>query len=180
MSQASQNMVLGWIGRMGSGKTLNMTKWALLFSDALSMPLYANYHINGGQVFHDFKDLENKQDIIVAYDEIHVDHDSRDWNNKTRWAFTHWFTQLRKKGIIFLYTTQNTDALELRVRRHTDYMFWCYKSHSKGHLIEIVYDTQMSLENALYCKTITNIKPELLYHLYDTHEIISEHVYQEK
>lgn len=172
-----QSMVIGFIGKMGSGKTLNMTKWALMLKKATGLEVFANYHITGCHYWNKIKTIQNETNIIVVVDEIHVLFDSRDWDTKERYKFTQWFTQIRHRGIIFIYATQRTDTLEKRIRNHTDYMIWCQKINKNGiTFIEKIYDTQMSLDSAIYCKTIKTPenKVKWLYDTYDTTEIIEQ------
>ena len=173
-------MVIGFVGRMGSGKTLNMSKYAYLFGQVLDMPIYANYTLENANLFTDFRELENKKDIIVAYDEIHIDFDSREWDKKIRYQFTQWFTQLRKRGIIFMYTTQKINTLEKRIRENTDYIFWCYKDLLNGCLIENLYDTQLGIEQAIFMSKRVIKKPQVFYWLYNTYETISKDYYKKK
>jgi len=182
-NQQPQSMVLGFIGKMGSGKTLNMTKWALMLKNTTGLDVYSNYHIAGCKYWNKIKDIQNKVNIIVVVDEIHVLFDSRDWDTKERYKFTQWFTQIRHRGIIFIYATQRTDTLEKRIRNHTDYMIWCSKNtvfdakKQKSYIFsEKIYDTQMSLDQALYCKTLKTPEKNAkwLYNLYDTTEIIDQ------
>lgn len=170
-----QCMVIGFIGRMGSGKTLNMSKYATYFSQRLHMPVYANYHLVNATVFTDFRELEKMQNIVIAYDEIHIDFDSRDWDKKIRYQFTQWFTQLRKRGIIFLYTAQRHNTLEKRIRENTDYLIMCQRK--KHALCEYILDAQLNSQEPTLVNRIINNKPELFYSLYDTREIIVKEFY---
>ncbi|MDO3651333.1 zonular occludens toxin domain-containing protein [Nocardia mangyaensis] len=175
-----QTMVIGFIGRMGSGKTLNMSKWVTLLGTALDMPIWANYHLRGANYFTKFQELADKKNIIVAYDEIHVDFDSRDWDKKTRYQFTQWFTQMRKLGIIFVYATQRHNTLEKRIRENTDYLFWCTKINKAGTVMfrEFILDAQLNSVETTHINTIITYKPHLLYPLYDTREIIKKDYYK--
>lgn len=175
-----ETLILGWLGRMGSGKTLSMSVWAQIFYNLTGKQIWSNYHLANARFFKDFKDLENEENIIVCYDEIHIDFDSRDWDNKKRQQFTHWFTQIRKRRIIFLYTTQNVDALEKRVRRQTSYLFICRKHYQYNYLHQDIYDTQLGLENATFLRRMTYKQPQLFYGLYNTHEVIKQGFYKEE
>jgi len=178
-----QSIVIGFIGKMGSGKTLNMTKWALMLKENTGLEVWANYHIKGCHYWNKIKKIQDQVNIIVVVDEIHVLFDSRDWDTKERYAFTQWFTQIRHRGIVFIYATQRTDTLEKRIRNHTDYMIWCSKQSTlnakkeKQYIFtEKIYDTQMSLDQAIYCKTLKTPEKNAkwLYNVYDTTEIIEQ------
>lgn len=181
-----ESLVLGFIGRMGAGKTLNMVIWANIISELTGWPIYSNISIVGAKKYANIRELENKQNIIVAHDEIHIDFDSRDWkDNKKRQEFTHWFTQTRKMQIIFLYTTQNIDALEKRVRRQNSFMMWCTKTIVPGPTdnefafsINVdLLDTQLGLEHAVWKRTVKMEHPEIFYDLYNTREVVTQGFY---
>lgn len=171
----ANEVIIGFWGFMGSGKTLNMTKWGILFSEITGRPLYANYHINhpNFKFFSDFQELEQVRHAIILYDEIHVDLDSRGWDKKRQQAFTHWFTQTRKMYCSFFYATQSIDQLEKRVRNNTQYLFWCTKN-KRGELKEILLNVQLGMQQTIKINERTMSKPYLLYPFYDTTEIIKE------
>lgn len=167
----ADELVIGFWGRMGSGKTLNMTKWAIFFAETMNRPIYANYHINHpkAHLFTSFKELEKVRHAIIAYDEIHVDLDSRGWDRKNQQAFTHWFTQTRKMFCSFLYTTQTIDQLEKRIRNNTQYLFLCSKQFLYSNLkstgsvlVEKLYNTEFGMENTSFVKQFNNPYPQLI------------------
>jgi len=176
----ANELVIGFWGFMGGGKTLNMTKWAILLAESSGRPIYANYHINHKQAhyFTNFKELEHITHAIVVYDEIHVDFDCRGWDKKGQQAFTHWFTQTRKKYITFLYATQSIDQLEKRVRNNTQYLFCCTKNKRK-ELKEELYNTQLGMANAIKISTRILAKPYLIWPYFDTSEVIKEKYYND-
>lgn len=173
MSQPANELVIGFWGFMGSGKTLNMTKWAILLSETSGRPIYANYHINHPKFryFKDFSELDQVRHAIICYDEIHVDFDSRAWDRGKQQKFTHWFTQTRKMFCSFLYTTQSIDQLEKRVRNNTQWLFCCSKNKRKD-LIETLYNTQLGMHSAIKINKRVLTKPYLIYPFYDTTEVI--------
>lgn len=180
MPRPAEEIIIGFWGFMGSGKTLNMTKWAVVLAEKTGRPIYANYHIKhkNAHFFNDFKQLEHVHHAIVVYDEIHVDFDSRSWDSPKQKVFTHWFTQTRKKYISFLYSTQSLDQLEKRVRRNTQWLIWCQKTRN-GHYKETLLNTQLGMEQAIKVNTRTLNKPHLIWPLYDTSEVIKENYMSE-
>lgn len=178
----ADEIVAGWWGRMGSGKTLNMTKWGILLAEATNRPLYANYHINHPRAhyFEDFREIADSiSHAIICWDEIMVDHDSRNSIRKDQTAirqqeFTHWFCQTRKLYCSFLYTTQRLNTLEKRIRENTQYIFRCSKDKYFNCTYERLYDTAEGFELAHFLTQFTNDKPQLYYGLYNTHEVVKK------
>lgn len=173
----ADEIVAGWAGRMGAGKTLNMTKWGCIMAEAFGRPIYANYHINHPQAhyFSDFRDIaESVHDAIICWDEIMVDHDSRNWESKKQQQFTHWFCQTRKLRCSFFYTTQRLNTLEKRIRENTQYIFKCTKDRIWNRTYEDLYNTEDGFENAQKITRFINEKPQLLYGLYNTHEVVKK------
>jgi len=166
-------MVIGIIGRMGSGKTLNMTKWGLLFSELTKKRPYFNYHVKGGIFFKNYHDITHVHHAIICYDEISTEHDSRNYEAKGQIKFTHWFLQNRKRGNDFLYTTQRFNTVEKRIRENTDILILCKE---KGR-IERIIDIQDGEDRATELATLINEKTELYWHKYDTNEIIDPTTY---
>lgn len=172
----ADELVIGWFGRMGSGKTMNMTKWAIMFSEKSGKQIYSNYHINhkNAHYFKKYQELENVRNAIICYDEIHVDQDSRNWDSKSQQKFSHWVTQTRKMYNSFFYTSQTLDQLEKRIRNNTLYVFFCSKNRYKNEMYEDLYDTQMGFGSSVYLKRFVFNKPWLLFNYYNTRELIHE------
>lgn len=166
--------IIGFYGKRGSGKTLNATKRGIILAEITNRPLYANYHINykNFHYFEDFRDIEELTNAIIIYDEIHVDLDSRYWDKKNQTRFTHWITQIRKMYCTFLYTTQRLNTLEKRIRENSDYVYICKKNLNKNEFYEYLCDIGEGIDNMILLNKTTTYNPYLLYHFYDTGEII--------
>lgn len=123
-------MLVGIVGKMGSGKTLVMTMLAGFFRlhNALSLPVYANYSLKDSLIVDSVKELLRIENGVVCLDEFWVSLDSRAWKNNV--FLTWWINQTRKKNLLVLYTTQHFGQIDLRVRRATDMLIYCEKIKS--------------------------------------------------
>lgn len=166
-------MVIGIIGRMGSGKTLNMTKWGLLFQELTKLPAFFNYHVKGGHFYERLNDVITRQNAIICCDEITTELDSRSWESGKSVKTSHKIVQIRKLNINLLYTTQRWNTVEKRLRENTDYLIMCKE---KGK-IERIIDVQDGEEMATEVITLINEHPELIWNKYDTNEIIDPSKY---
>ena len=121
------------IGRQGSGKTAFITK--LLFDNySPDKKVYSNYSLFGieyEKITFDNKKNKNSIDIleviknnpdyfnnsIMLLDEIHIYFDSRDFMRQNNRIIQNFFSQLRKRNILLLATTQYILHLDVRIRR---------------------------------------------------------------
>lgn len=191
-------MIIGFIGGIGSGKTLSMTKFLLEMYQGGS-DIFSNYKLyfpksnKGNKIqyldakfFSDY--TKSKFDIIdscVAVDEAHVFIDSRNAMLKRNKIFSRFITQSRKRSVNFCYTTQDLNPesflssgqVEFRLRKLTDYIVMC----------EIVKINGVKYAVNQWCnqkgQPIRNKKPYLAspyYRYYNTNEIIDFDLLEEK
>jgi len=121
------------IGRQGSGKTAFITK-LLVDNYSISRKVYSNYSLFGidyQKITFDNKRNKNAIDIlnvisdnpdyfnnsIMLLDEIHIYFDSRDFFKRNNRIIQNFFSQLRKRNILLLATTQYILHLDVRIRR---------------------------------------------------------------
>jgi len=121
------------IGRQGSGKTAFITK-LLVDNYSSDKKVYSNYSlfdINYEKITFDNKRNKNAIDIlqvisdnpnyfnnsIMLLDEIHLYFDSRDFMKTNNRIIQNFFSQLRKRNILLLATTQYILHLDIRIRR---------------------------------------------------------------
>lgn len=121
------------IGRQGSGKTAFITK-LLVDNYSSDKKVYSNYSLFGidyEKITFDNKKDKNSIDILEALndnsnyfnnsimllDEIHLYFDSRDYFRKNNRIIQTFFSQLRKRNILLLATTQYILHLDIRIRR---------------------------------------------------------------
>ena len=121
------------IGRQGSGKTAFITK-LLVDNYTSDRKVYSNYSLFGidyEKITFDNKRNKNATDIlkvisenpdyfnnsIMLLDEIHIYFDSRDFMKQNNRIIQNFFSQLRKRNILLLATTQYILHLDIRIRR---------------------------------------------------------------
>ena len=121
------------IGRQGSGKTAFITK-LLIDNYSNNRKVYSNYSLFGidyEKITFDNKRNKNAIDIlnvisdnpdyfnnsIMLLDEIHIYFDSRDFMKQNNRIIQNFFSQLRKRNILLLATTQYILHLDIRIRR---------------------------------------------------------------
>lgn len=121
------------IGRQGSGKTAFITK-LLVDNYTPDKKVYSNYSLFGiehEKITFDNKKNKNSIDIleviknnpdyfnnsIMLLDEIHIYFDSRDFMRQNNRVIQNFFSQLRKRNILLLATTQYILHLDVRIRR---------------------------------------------------------------
>lgn len=121
------------IGRQGSGKTAFITK-LLVDNYSSDRKVYSNYSLFGidyEKITFDNNRNKNAIDIlkvisenpdyfnnsIMLLDEIHIYFDSRDFMKQNNRIIQNFFSQLRKRNILLLATTQYILHLDIRIRR---------------------------------------------------------------
>ena len=121
------------IGRQGSGKTAFITK-LLVDNYTSDRKVYSNFSLFGidyEKITFDNKRNTNAIDIlkvisnnpdyfnnsIMLLDEIHIYFDSRDFMRQNNRIIQNFFSQLRKRNILLLATTQYILHLDVRIRR---------------------------------------------------------------
>jgi len=173
-------MIVGFIGNMGGGKTLSMVRQAY------------NYHLQGFKIFSNIKlnfpyeeftgndlleyatnNTKFKRAIFLV-DEAHIFLDSRRSASKNNLAISYFILQTRKKDVKLLYTTQNKQQVDIRLRQQTDIVVLCYT-----RLLDKAREIRVTL-NLYQIKMMEGVK-ELsekfisndYYDLYDTYEVIN-------
>ena len=123
------------IGRQGSGKTAFITK-LLVDNYSIDRKVYSNYSLFGIDYERIKFDNEIRKDekaiyilkvisknpnyfnnSIMLLDEIHIYFDSRDFFKQNNRIIQNFFSQLRKRNILLLATTQYILHLDVRIRR---------------------------------------------------------------
>lgn len=154
LSIVKPSRVFGLVGTRGSGKTNLATAIAKEFSDS-GFSIWSNYHL----IDIPFKKLTKEimltlppelTNAVILIDEIHVWADAYRFWSKTSNALTMLITQLRKRKIIFIYTTQYEEQIAKRIRKGTDYLITCFQMNRnlefahlpEGYLNLYVLDVQ--------------------------------------
>jgi len=169
-------MMIGFIGRMGQGKTLSMTVLGCYLAHKTGSNIVSRHHINiaGASQIKEVKDIWATGRTVLMWDEIWIDVDSRDYKNNIDLSRFAMFT--RKKEIIMMYSAQHFSQVEMRIRNATDLLISCEKiirrdrrtgKKRKSHRLTIIDGHTQKIY-----KTLTISHPEKFYRLYDTNEII--------
>jgi len=120
------------IGKQGSGKTALITK--LIVDNMDGRKVFSNYKLIGidyTPVTFDNEKEEDKLDVlkmlkedknyfnnsIMAFDEIQIYFDSRDFMKENSRIMQAFFSQLRKRNILLFGTTQYILNFDVRLRR---------------------------------------------------------------
>lgn len=166
------------IGAQGSGKTLLSV--ALLFELSKIYPerkIFSNIGLYGLQYERfDFDTLlENIKlnnnfydNSIILFDEIHIFLNSLDFYKKQNRLVQGFFSQLRKRKIIILGTSQYILNVDVRIRRQAIRVFEIYKQNND------IYEVIIHLIDGYFTKKLDNLflKLNKYYKNYNTYEII--------
>ena len=146
-------------GKQGSGKTLMQTKIALdNFETNSTLKVFSNYELIGIDFTYctfnsELEVNKDKLDIleqldedpnffnnsIMLIDEIHLYLDSLDFMRKNNRRLQTFFSQLRKRNILLLGTTQYVLNLDVRIRRQC--LNVMAMKHLKGNIFQVeTYD----------------------------------------
>jgi hypothetical protein len=141
-------VIAGFIGKMGSGKTLSMTKELLKYYNQ-GYTIMSNYHLNFPHEPIDFDDIflsaqaqEQLSNVVIALDEIHIVLDSRSGMAATNKIISFWLNQTRKMGVKLFYTTQHAHQIDKRLRSATDFYVMCdgFKINKEGKSYFVCYN----------------------------------------
>lgn len=166
------------IGQQGSGKTLLSV--ALIFELSKLYPerkIFSNielYNIeyekfNFDNLLENIKINNNYYDnSIILFDELHIFLNSLDFYKKENRLVQGFFSQLRKRKIIILGTSQYILNVDVRIRRQAIRVFEIYKQNND------IYEVIVHLIDGYFTKKIDNIflKLNKYYSKYNTYEII--------
>lgn len=172
------------IGRQGSGKTAFITK-LLVDNYSPDKKVYSNYSLFGidhEKITFDNKKNKNSIDIlkvisdnpnyfnnsIMLLDEIHLYFDSRDFMKTNNRVIQNFFSQLRKRNILLLATTQYILHLDIRIRRQALAVF--QMTNLKDGIFKVdVHEIDGYYTNFIRTELV-NLKDYFKY--YDTNELV--------
>ena len=172
------------IGRQGSGKTAFITK-LLVDNYTSDRKVYSNYSLFGidyEKITFDNKRNKNAIDIskvisenpdyfnnsIMLLDEIHIYFDSRDFMKQNNRIIQNFFSQLRKRNILLLATTQYILHLDIRIRRQALAVF------QMTNLKDGIFRVEVHEIDGYYSRFIRNELVNLndYFKYFDTNELI--------
>lgn len=166
------------IGQQGSGKTLLSV--ALVFELLKLFPerkLFSNIRLFNieyerftfEELLTNIKGNNNYYDnSIILFDEIHIFLNSLDFYRKENRLVQGFFSQLRKRRIIILGTSQYILNVDVRIRRQALRVFELFKKNNN------IYEVIVHLIDGYFTRKIDTIflKLDKYYKNYNTYEII--------
>jgi len=120
-----ESSVIGILGRRGHGKT---TILAMLgeHDSSNNKKVIANFYLSFPYIHMSFADIielpEELQNATVLLDEMQVGAGAREALKKTNQTINKFITQLRKRNILLIYSTQNFMFIDKSIRSQTDYL----------------------------------------------------------
>lgn len=169
-------MICGFIGRMGSGKTLSMVKYAYsLYREGYTV--YSNVSLNFPHKNYTLEDLinySNSQETfykaVILCDEMHIFLDSRNSGSKRNRILSYFLLQTRKKDVKLFFTTQRYHQVDKRLRDNADVIVMCQSKHIyKKHYVKNLF--MYMLEFSVKTKKML-FRAEPYYKLYNSYEVV--------
>jgi len=143
--------IIAIVGERGDGKTLFMTALGYLYYEVDGYTIWSNYKIKGYPTkpftFDDLASFpEDLHDAVILLDEAHVGVDAYQALMKRVKDITDFTTQIRKRNVIFIYSTQRLRTVAKRLRDMTNYYIEMQKTNIKGISDAFVFDLQNEQE----------------------------------
>lgn len=175
-------MIIGIIGKMGSGKTLFTSILANKAFDS-GCSIYANYGLKFEHKTLNMNDIltmsGDLQNAMICIDEIHLFMDSRQSMSKRSRIISYFITQSRKRNLVLIYTTQNAHQVDKRLRSNTDYIIQC-DNLTPGAKSDVII--RVNIHDTDNNSRVFAFRGDPYFCLYDTHQIIdfTQHMKDEK
>jgi len=170
-----QYPIIGIVGRRGHGKTVFATALAI---ESLNegYKIFANYKLKIEHTRLTLAELAELppeiHDCVVIMDEFHMGADAYDFFTQRARGLTKFVTQLRKRRVTFIFTTQYMQQVAKRIREQTDYIIMMRPEppRNSGVFSAYVRDPHLPYHEQI----INHIKEDLtsVFPFYDTTEII--------
>jgi len=174
-------MIIGFIGDMGSGKTLSMVRLAYSLHNK-GYKIYSNFSLKFPFEYFTLPDIMNfaEGDVnftntVFLIDEAHIFIDARRSASAKNLALSYFILQTRKQNVWLFFTTQYYHQVDKRLRASTNaFVESNFKSYtnSLGHQDNKCLNTWNIVKSnkIITKKFIFNANP--FFNLYDTNEII--------
>lgn len=164
-------MIIGFLGNLGSGKTVSMTALSKILQAKTDLFLASNISIDSAdrkvKSVKETDDLTKTHEGILALDEVWAWADSRDSQNNQ--IITELVLYSRKRGWILLYTVQSRHQADKRLDDNTDYYIMCeHKSSPNGDNAKMII-----LNNSGTIVNEIDYDPSIFYDAYDTKEEVN-------
>jgi hypothetical protein len=175
-------MIIGYIGDMGSGKTLSMVKQAYeLYKKGHK--IYSNFHLSFPHTILTLEEILNYAESNTNFvnsvwllDEITLLMDSRRSSSSKNLYLSYVILQSRKRSFWLFFTTQYIHMVDRRLRSATNCLVECsFRTVVKGgQKINICLNKYNVFKmNKVVLKVMT-YNPDKYFHLYNTNEIIRQ------
>lgn len=170
-------MILGFVGNIGSGKTLSMVKKAYE-QFKRGKTIYSNFHLKFPhipltlEILLDMK--ENNTDLansVVLIDEAHIYLDSRRSASKVNVILSYFVLQSRKMSCDIYYTTQFIGQVDKRLRDPSHAYILCKTREVNDELtitLNIINLRKVEGDEIIYQSFISNP----YFNMYDTNEVV--------
>ena len=161
--------ITAYVGLPGSGKTYLMSVDILDAMRRRTREAWTNYPLVGAHYFDDFRLVQKVSKGIIAADELNALAHAHDWHKLDPKLLTLW-TQSRKLGIDFWYTSQGFHMVNNQVRQLTNWVWKCRHVFGPLHKAEKfdACDVERDRRSAkVYERRWFRIKPQF-YTRYDT------------
>ena len=109
--------LLFFVGKKGSGKTLNLSLYANKYMHSNKGLVYSNFGV-GIPLAEDYYNYEYPADSLILIDEAGLLHNNRDFKSFPK-AAREFFKYSRKNHLNIILTSQYVD-IDLQVRQHID------------------------------------------------------------
>lgn len=170
-------MIIGFIGDMGSGKTLSMVRIAYILYKKYNYDVYSNIVLNFPFKLLTLDDIieysnndKSFNNSVFLIDEAHIFIDSRSSGSRRNLIISYFILQTRKKNVWLLYTTQYLHQVDKRLRGSTNVFTECYfKSVNDKSFVLNVYNIVASFKTITKYNTFNAIP---FYDLYNTYEVV--------
>ena len=168
--------IVAFTGNIGTGKTLEASKYAYLLHRGTGVPVSANYGLRFAHRLWSLNDLYAARSGVVVLDEAQTILDSRAFARQSVRDVTQFLAQTRKFFLHLVLVTQYIHQLDKRARGYVDSLVICRKRGQRGH-----YRTQLDFYVPAVVVEDTFVKVgskslphhRFWYSLYDTFEEVT-------
>jgi len=144
-------LIIGFYGRRGKGKTLSATRLIEAYEKQgykvfTNTPFTFPHEMITKQMLIDYYNTEVEWKKAVFFlDEAHMFLDSRRSGSGVSLIITYFILQTRKRGVKLVYTTQDKDQVDKRLRQQTEIDVYCdiHDYYGKKIIQNEVYEGDM-------------------------------------